>query len=116
MGDELTNRPLNTPSKEEPAFARQVASDSARKLRAQREGTRSVWFGLGMTGLIGWSVAVPTIGGAMLGLWLDRRHPGAHSWTLMLLVIGLVIGCANAWHWVVQEDQAMHDKTEDKHE
>ena len=114
MGDELTNRP--TPSREEPVFARQVAADSARKLRAQREGTRSVWFGLGMTGLIGWSVAVPTLGGVMLGLWLDRRHPGTHSWTLMLLVIGLVIGCANAWHWVVQEDQAMHDKTEDKNE
>ena len=75
MGDELTNRSLNTPSEVEPPFVRQVAADSARKLRAQREGTRSVWFGLGMTGLIGWSVAVPTLGGVMLGLWLDLRHP-----------------------------------------
>jgi ATP synthase protein I len=102
--------------KQESAFARQVAAQAARKLRAQRKGETGVWFGLGMAGLIGWSVAVPTLGGAMIGLWWDRRHPGTHSWTLMLLVVGLVIGCANAWHWLVQEDQAMHDETEEKDE
>ena len=79
-----------SPSKEETAFVRQVAAKAARKLRVQREGSQGVWFGLGMSGLIGWSVAVPTLLGAMLGLWLDRHHPGAHSWTLVLLVAGLV--------------------------
>ncbi len=72
-----------------------------------------------MSGLIGWSVAVPTIVGAMVGVWLDRHHPGAQSWTLMLLAAGLVIGCANAWHWVAEEDKAMREpdeKPEDKHE
>jgi predicted F0F1-ATPase subunit len=49
-----------------------------------------VWFGLGMMGLIGWSVAIPTLLGAALGIWLDSRHPGSHSWTLALLVAGLV--------------------------
>ena len=42
-----------------------------------------------MMGLIGWSVAVPTLLGAALGLWLDQHHPGKHSWTLALLVAGL---------------------------
>jgi hypothetical protein len=26
----------------------------------------------------------------------------------------LCIGCANAWHWVAQQDKAMHDEPEDK--
>lgn len=112
MDDEFTNRS----SREETAFVTQVAAKAARKLKVQRDGTQSVWFGLGMFGLIGWSVAVPTILGAMLGLWLDRHHPRAHSWTLMLLVAGLVIGCANAWHWVSQQDKAMHDESGDKDE
>ena len=56
-----------------------------------------------MMGLIGWSVVVPTLLGAALGLWLDMRYPGTHSWTLALLVAGLVIGCLNAWHWVAKE-------------
>jgi ATP synthase protein I len=90
---------------DESAFARQVASKAARKLKAQREGYQGVWSGLGMFGAVGWSVAVPTIVGAMLGRWWDRSHPGGHSWTLMLLVAGLVIGCANAWRWIAQEER-----------
>ena len=102
--------------KDRTAFSREIGAKAARKLRAQRHVTRTVWFGLGMMGLIGWSVVVPTLLGAALGIWLDNRHPGSHSWTLMLLVIGLVIGCLNAWHWVAKEDQAMRDEQEDDHE
>ena len=97
-------------AEQEPLFARKVASEEARKLRVQREGQQRAWFGLGMSGLIGWSVAVPTLAGIMLGLWLDRRHPGTFSWTLALLFAGLFIGCANAWYWVDQQDKAMHDE------
>jgi ATP synthase protein I len=85
-----------------------VAADAARKLRAQRDVTQGVWFGLGMSGLIGWSVAVPTLAGAFIGVWLDRHWPRGHSWTLALLVAGLVIGCANAWRWLAQQEKAMH--------
>jgi ATP synthase protein I len=109
MNDELEN----SRTSRETRFSAEVAAKAARKLRVQRHGKRSVWLGLGMFGLIGWSVAVPTILGAMLGLWWDKHHPGPHSWTLVLLVAGLVIGCANAWHWISQEDRAMHDDSED---
>jgi len=95
---------------QEPLFARKVASEEARKLRVQRNGSKSAWFGLGMSGLIGWSVAVPTLGGVMLGVWLDRRYPGGFSWTIALLFAGLFVGCANAWYWVDQQDKAMHDE------
>lgn len=91
----------------------QVRVKAARKLRARRSGTPGVWFGLGMMGLIGWSVAVPTLLGAALGLWLDQLHPGGRSWTLALLMAGLTIGCLNAWHWVSKENKAMHDELED---
>ena len=97
-------------------FARQVGAKAARKLRAQKDGEQTGWFGLGMSGLIGWSVAVPTVLGAMIGLWWDNHHPGAHSWTLMLLTIGLCIGCANAWHWVNQENKAIQVEQGDNHE
>jgi ATP synthase protein I len=109
MGDDLTPRSPES----ETLFARQVAAKAARKLKAQRGEQQGVWSGLGMSGVIGWSVAMPTLLGAMLGVFLDRRHPGAHSWTLMLLVLGLTIGCANAWHWISHEEKNINDDTED---
>ena len=91
----------------ETIFSRQIGAQAARKLKAQREGTKSVWFGLGMSGLIGWSVSIPALIGAALGLWVDRHYPSTHSWTLMLLLIGLIVGCLNAWRWVDSEYKEM---------
>ena len=84
----MNDEPEKT-TKSEPTFAGQVGAKAARKLKA-RKSTQGVWFGLGMMGLIGWSVAVPTLLGAALGIWLDKHHPGKHAWTLALLVAGLV--------------------------
>ncbi|GMU33255.1 MAG: AtpZ/AtpI family protein [Planctomycetia bacterium] len=109
----MNDEPLNQPLKPKPTLSEEVGAKATRKLRAQRHVTRTVWFGMGMMGLIGWSVAIPALLGAALGLWLDKRRPESHSWTLMLLVIGLMIGCWNAWHWVAKEDKAMRDEQED---
>jgi ATP synthase protein I len=86
-------------------FSREIGVQETRKLRARRAGVHGVWSGLGMLGLIGWSVATPTLLGALLGTWIDKRRPGNHSWTLALLIGGLCIGCINAWHWVAKEEQ-----------
>ncbi len=100
-----------------PNLADQVGAKAERKQRARKAGNGGVWFGLGMMGLIGWSVVVPTLLGAALGIWLDTHHPASRSWTLALLMAGLVLGCANAWHWVTKQDRAMHDtKSEDRNE
>jgi ATP synthase protein I len=108
----MTDTPRPGPAADE-TFADAIGAKAARKLRAQRRGGQGVWFGLGMMGLIGWSVAVPTLLGAALGSWLDKHHPGSRSWTLALLVAGLALGCFNAWHWVAKEDQAIRDEQDD---
>jgi ATP synthase protein I len=84
-------------------FSEEVRKKEARKVQARKEGDRSVWFGLGMFGLVGWSVAIPTLGGIAIGIWIDKTWPGPRSWTLMCLVIGVIIGCVNAWYWVKRE-------------
>ena len=105
---------VEPPTNDESTFAKRIGRKAARKLAARRDPAH-VWFGLGMMGLVGWSVAIPTLLGAALGLWLDKRGSG-HSWTLALLVAGIVLGCANAWHWIAKEDRAMSDEAEDRHE
>lgn len=93
-----------------PALATEVGARARRKLRAQRLGAPVVWSGLGVMGMVGWSVVVPTLLGVLLGRWLDGHHPGTHSWTLALLVAGLVLGCFNAGYWVQKEQRAMADE------
>lgn len=100
---------------DEATFLRKIGAKEKRKLRAQRRVTRVVWSGLGMMGLIGWSVSVPTLLGAALGVWLDKRYPAAQSWMVTLLMIGLAIGCLNAWHWVAREQKDIREEQEEPH-
>jgi ATP synthase protein I len=112
----MSEKPEIKSAENRTAFGRAIGAKVARKLKARRNSSQGVWFGLGMLGLIGWSVVVPTLLGTALGIWIDKNHPGSYSWTLMLLVIGLVIGCLNAWHWVAKEDKEMREDQEDNHE
>lgn len=97
------------------SFTEQVGNKAGRHLRARERKPRSVWTGFAFFGLIGWSVVVPTLLGAALGLWLDHHHPGGRSWTLALLVAGLVLGCFNAWRWVEKEQSEIKREHENDH-
>ncbi|NDY73943.1 F0F1 ATP synthase subunit [Desulfobacter hydrogenophilus] len=112
----MNKKSKNTNQKDRTLLGQEIGIKAARKLRAQRHVTRTVWFGLGMMGLIGWSVVLPTLLGAALGIWLDEHYPGGHTWTLALLVVGLAIGCLNAWYWVDKEDKAIREEQEDNDE
>lgn len=98
----------------EPSLAETIGTKASQKLRARDQAKRTVWSGLGMMGMIGWSVAIPTLLGAFLGRWLDKAYPGGRSWTLALLAAGLVLGCANAWRWISKENKSNRDIGEDK--
>lgn len=93
-------------------LCRKVKIKEARKLRARHRKKHSVWFGLGMFGLVGWSVSIPTLVGTALGVWIDLRWPSRYSWTLTLLVIGIGIGCLNAWFWVSREHKMIEEEEE----
>ena len=85
-------------------FEKAVASQEERNIRAQHE-PRGILFWVGMFGLVGWSIAVPTMLGVAAGIWIDRRWPSEISWTLMLLFTGLILGCLTAWHWIRRESR-----------
>ena len=36
-------------------------------------------------------------------VWTTEFWPSRVSWTLMLLFVGMVLGCLNAWYWVKRE-------------
>ncbi len=87
----------------------QVGRKAARRIKARRTRDRGVWFGLGLFGMVGWTVAITTLLGVIIGIWIDRTWPSRYSWTLMMLIIGLLIGCMNAWYWVNKESRPDDD-------
>lgn len=97
---------------EDQRLIREIGRKAARRLRA-RERKRRPWLGLSVYGVVGWSIVLPTLAGLALGVWIDRRWPSRFSWTLMLMVGGLFIGCWNAWRWVALEQRAIHDDDTD---
>ena len=78
---------------------------SQRRERARRRGTDNVWSWMGMFGLVGWTVAVPTLLGLALGVFVDNRVESSVSFTITFLVVGVAIGAATAWYWIRQESQ-----------
>lgn len=94
-------------------LAKKVAHKARRKINASRRSSSNVWFGLGMMGLIGWSVVIPTVLGAALGIWLDNHFGTPPSWVLTFLLVGLMIGCFTAWSWLSKEHSAMQEDEDD---
>ena len=77
------DRSVKNAKKPEGDLIETVGTKENRKIRARQEADRGVWFGLGMFGLVGWSVAIPTLIGIATGIWIDKRWPSPYSWTLM---------------------------------
>lgn len=91
----MTRRP-EKPSDE---IARQ-----AERMKSRRDNPGpSPLSGIGTFGMIGWSIAVPTVGGAFLGIWLDRVAPQAFSWTIALILGGVVLGAFISASWINKE-------------
>ncbi|HEO69956.1 MAG TPA: hypothetical protein ENN80_01740 [Candidatus Hydrogenedentes bacterium] len=95
------------PRKRAQRFSEAVGAKGERKARKRKGMQESIWNWLGMMGLVGWTVTVPTLLGVALGRMLDRRFPGTVSWTLTFLILGLALGCLTAWQWVRRESR--HD-------
>ncbi len=99
----MKNPSAPTARKEHDEMRTAIDARHRRKLKARRDEERGIWFGLGMFGLVGWSVAIPIVVFTVAGVWLDRHYPTRFSWTLSLLFTGVMLGCLNAWFWIKRE-------------
>jgi ATP synthase protein I len=83
--------------------ADRIGRDAPRKLAARDNPGPSPLRGIGVFGMVGWAIAVPMVGGTFLGLWLDRVAPQAFSWTIAMILGGVVVGGLLAWRWIERE-------------
>jgi ATP synthase protein I len=83
--------------------AEDIRRRAERMQRARDTPGSSPLRGFGVFGIVGWSIAVPTVGGAFLGLWLNRVAPQDFSWPIALILGGAVVGGMIAWNWISKE-------------
>ena len=86
----------NTP---EDKLLKEIEKDANKKIKSKRDG-KEVMFGLGFFGIVGWSIAIPTLLAIALGVYLDKKFDSNFSWTLTLIFAGVIIGALNTWHWL----------------
>lgn len=87
------------------ALRRIVLRKSIQRERARRTGSATIWSWMGTFGLVGWTVAVPTLLGVALGVFLDGRTGGSISFTITFLVVGAAVGVTMAWYWIRRESE-----------
>lgn len=109
------NNPENKNSSPHHEFSDTIDKKVNRKIAAGKDTRNELWHGIGTMGIVGWSVAVPTLLGIALGIWLDKNIHDSYSWTLMMLFAGIIAGCALAWHWIAKEQKEIHKKRGNEH-
>ena len=86
------------PSKEEKVIRRRRMF-SARDLRATT---------------IGWEIAIPIVGGPLLGFFLDRQFGTSPRWTLILLGVGVLSAVAAVVRYVRYELYVMNKEVDEQ--
>lgn len=104
---------MKSPGNGNKRFVKKIEFKEKQKLKGKRRLNNGLLWGLGMFGLIGWSIVVPTLLGTFLGVWIDDNYPSKHSWTLTFLLTGLIVGCLGAWVWLSKEKKDINKDEED---
>jgi len=89
----------DSPEGEDGRFVEKVGGRERRLLGARDNSAGKGLGWIGTIGIIGWCVTIPMLAGIAAGRWLDSTLKGSYSFTIMLLVGGLFLGCAIAWTW-----------------
>lgn len=53
------------------------------------------WYYFGLAGQIGFAIALPIAGGAILGSYIDRQSGSYPTYTMTLLLVGIVLSMIN---------------------
>lgn len=90
-----------TNSKQEMEKLRQRIDQQAQKIEKAERERPTVLAQTAYLGVLGLLFVLPVVGGAYLGHWLDSRLEGySMSWTLNLLLLGVMVGAANVYFFI----------------
>lgn len=54
---------------------------------------------------LAWNLVIPIVGGVLLGHYIDRRTDSGITWTMSLLVLGVMIAFSNLYNLYIEQGQ-----------
>lgn len=82
------------------------------KFKLQEDESRGISL-LAQVTTLAWNLVIPIVGGALLGSYLDNRGAGGTSWTLSLLVLGVIVAFSNLYNLYIEHGKSQ-EKSEEK--
>ncbi len=68
-----------------------------------KQHARTFWRLVAAVSSLGWSMALPIVGGVLLGKYLDEKVGSGFVWTVGLLFGGVVMALYNMYHILFKE-------------
>lgn len=65
---------------------------------------------------LAWNLVIPIVGGVMLGHYLDNRNNSGVTWTLSLLVLGVIVAFSNLYNLYIEQGRKKLKKNNTKSE
>ncbi len=82
----------------------------------QKRKSRTFFYNASVISIYGFQVALPVLGGILLGSYLDHLFPhDLLSWQLNFIILGFIIGLINANIWLKRSFQITKGKNDKKH-
>lgn len=92
---------MTTPEREDDRDVREISAAISKQeeleRRARTSRGRNLWVQVSRVGTLGWLIALPIVGGALLGNLLDHRLGTGVTFTLALLMLGLGLAGYALW-------------------
>ena len=67
---------------------------------------------LAQVSTLAWNLVIPIVGGVLLGNYLDKRGEHGVTWTLSLLVLGVVIAFSNLYNLYIDNRNEDSDEND----
>jgi ATP synthase protein I len=84
---------------EDKKFSNDIGKSAKELMEARKEKGGFLHYAY-VLGVGGWLLALPIVGGAYLGKYLDKKMGGSGeiSWTITFIIIGIAVGFYNLWY------------------
>lgn len=63
---------------------------------------------------LAWNLVIPIVGGVLLGHYIDKRYESGVTWTMSLLVLGIIIAFSNLYNLYIEHTRGTGEEDDNE--